>query len=197
MNSIKEFVKGRKCLISPKNLESKLSTLYNLIEQADGDFIFTTSKGVKYSCSFVLASATLIEEVESNVFHIAFTPLDQAKPLNFVNKRIKATISAIVGEFFNQHPEDVLGFICETNDNKQGARFRLFDRWFQQEHFSPTIAKFNFSIPQSKFFMSLMLKSNHVEFDIILEKLNVLRAEAVEEKDTYLSITFTLEDGKD
>ena len=57
----------------PKNLESKLSTPYNFIEQAEGDFIFTTSKGVKYSCSFVLAPEAVIEGIKASVFHLAFT----------------------------------------------------------------------------------------------------------------------------
>ena len=45
------------------------------------------------------------------------------------DKKVRDTIVAIVDEFFNCNNSTLL-YICETSDNKQGLRSRLFEYWF-------------------------------------------------------------------
>lgn len=54
------------------------------------------------------------------------------------DKRIAQTVICIVEEFFRQN-EDVLLYICSSDDGHQAQRARLFVRWFngaeQQRHY--------------------------------------------------------------
>lgn len=45
------------------------------------------------------------------------------------DKDVQKTIVAIIEEFFRNNP-DILLYQCETGDNKQAARERLFLKWF-------------------------------------------------------------------
>lgn len=45
------------------------------------------------------------------------------------DEKVKRTISSIIEEFFTNNP-DVLIYQCETGDNRQAMRDRLFLRWF-------------------------------------------------------------------
>lgn len=45
------------------------------------------------------------------------------------DKKVRDTIVAIVDEFFSRNNSTLL-YICETGDNKQGMRSRLFEYWF-------------------------------------------------------------------
>lgn len=48
--------------------------------------------------------------------------------------KVKDTVVAIIIEFFTCNP-DILLYQCETGDNKQDARGRLFLRWFNGNKF--------------------------------------------------------------
>lgn len=45
------------------------------------------------------------------------------------DKDVQRTVVAIIEEFFRNNP-DILLYQCETGDNKQSARERLFFKWF-------------------------------------------------------------------
>lgn len=47
------------------------------------------------------------------------------------DKNVQRTIIAIIEEFFRNNP-DILLYQCETGDNKQAARERLFLKWFSE-----------------------------------------------------------------
>ena len=47
------------------------------------------------------------------------------------DKKVRETIFCIIGAFFESNP-DILLYQCETGDNKQSARDRLFPRWFNE-----------------------------------------------------------------
>ena len=49
-------------------------------------------------------------------------------------KKVKMTIIGIVEEFFRNNA-DILLYICETGDNRQAMRNRLFIRWFNEYSF--------------------------------------------------------------
>lgn len=44
---------------------------------------------------------------------------------------VRFTLFAIIDEFFHEN-ENVLLYVCDTSDNREAARNRLFIRWFQQ-----------------------------------------------------------------
>lgn len=44
---------------------------------------------------------------------------------------VRFTLFAVIDEFFNEN-EDVMLYICDTSDNREAARNRIFIRWFKQ-----------------------------------------------------------------
>lgn len=44
---------------------------------------------------------------------------------------VRFTLFAIIDEFFHEN-EDVLLYVCDTSNNREAARNRLFIRWFKQ-----------------------------------------------------------------
>lgn len=45
--------------------------------------------------------------------------------------KVKKTVEAVIEEFFLTNP-DILLYQCETGDNRQAMRARLFTRWFNE-----------------------------------------------------------------
>lgn len=45
------------------------------------------------------------------------------------DRKVRDTIVAVIDEFFNCNNATLL-YICETSDNKQSMRSRLFEYWF-------------------------------------------------------------------
>lgn len=88
-------------------------------------YCFSTVYGVDYAIDFI--TDDLLESDESYQLIIA----------NLNNKRsprdvaVRDTIMSIVEEFFIMNVATVL-YICETGDNRQQVRSRLFEYWFSE-----------------------------------------------------------------
>lgn len=48
--------------------------------------------------------------------------------------KVKKTVQCVIEEFFLTNP-DILLYQCETGDNRQAMRARLFTKWFQEYTF--------------------------------------------------------------
>ena len=88
-------------------------------------FIFTSQYGVILNVGFA-DDYMLLEEgayqffiVNANKKHSPNDPL------------VKETVSVIIREFFQQEPAVIL-YICDTSDNRQRIRDRLFTSWFEE-----------------------------------------------------------------
>jgi hypothetical protein len=55
----------------------------------------------------------------------------KAKSVPPNDPKVKASIVCLVEEFFLTNP-DILLYQCETGDNRQAMRARLFTRWFNE-----------------------------------------------------------------
>lgn len=89
----------------------------------DGFYQFFTDGGVHYSVGFmeddVLLSKKSYQLIIANINNHK-SPRD---------RKVRDTIIAIVDEFFRCNNSTLL-YICETGDNKQSMRSRLFEYWF-------------------------------------------------------------------
>lgn len=86
-------------------------------------YCFTTCHGVDYSIDFV--DDDLIESDAS--YQLIIANLNNKKsPRDY---QVRDTIVAIIEEFFTVNAATIL-YICETGDNKQSMRNRLFEYWF-------------------------------------------------------------------
>lgn len=88
------------------------------------DFYFTTDYGVDYKICFLdsdlLMSDEAYELVIANVNNIK-SPRDN---------KLRRTVMAVVYEFFEKNNMTLL-YICETGDNRQTMRSRLFEYWYR------------------------------------------------------------------
>ena len=124
-------------------------------------YVFTTDKGIRYVISFS-------EEYEiGGCMSYQFSIDNIEKSHGSYDKKIKDTIIAIIEDFFIEN-QDVLLYICDTSDNREAARNRLFLRWFAQ--YSPdrfTICTANSKVEDTEFYMAIIVANNNPKKDSI------------------------------
>lgn len=119
------------------------------------EFLFRTDFGGLYNISF-LESQLIWQE---GTYEFGIFPLE---PVNSPSdQKLKQTIIAIIEEFFYENP-NVLLYQCETGDNRQAMRARLFQRWFD-----------NYSRKDQYIIkMAVIMDENVENYDAILVKRN-------------------------
>ena len=93
-------------------------------EGNDSSFYFTTDFGLKYTISFMLEHSFVLSggyQFCINVEGAGRSPGDM---------KLRQTVFAIIEEFFEVNGSEVMLYLCETGDEKEGLRNRLFIRWF-------------------------------------------------------------------
>ena len=93
-------------------------------EENDSSFYFTTDFGLKYTISFMLEHSFVLSggyQFCINVEGAGRSPGDM---------KLRQTVFAIIEEFFEVNGSEVMLYLCETGDEKEGLRNRLFIRWF-------------------------------------------------------------------
>lgn len=124
--------KNRSRPIGMKELNlSRLNVLspYSVWEIRPQTYGFKTDYGVLYKIEF--SDNTLIWRVGAYEFGIS----NENNTPSPNDSKVKDTVAAVIMEFFECNP-DILLYQCETGDNKQDARGRLFLRWFNGNEFS-------------------------------------------------------------
>lgn len=102
---------------------------YEVWQTSTGDFNFQTDFGVLYRISF------RIEQTIWDDGAYEFSIINQNQKASPNDKKLRDTICIIIEEFFNSNP-DILIYQCETGDNRQAMRDRLFIRWFKESEHS-------------------------------------------------------------
>ena len=97
---------------------------FTLAPYAQLSFWLTTDYGVDYAMSFY--KNDLLPGVD--LYEFAISNMNQRKSPRDV--KLRQSIVALIQAFFCQK-EAVLIYICETGDNRQRQRFRLFESWFR------------------------------------------------------------------
>ena len=87
-------------------------------------FWFTTDYDVTYAMS--LTPNNLLSGIDAYEFAIVNTN-NRKSPRD---PKLRQTVQAFIYEFFKE-PDAVLLYLCETGDNKQRSRNRLFESWFK------------------------------------------------------------------
>ena len=111
--------------MNPLSLDfvNKVAAYHVVCNERDGFFHFFTDGGVHYSVGFIEDDVLLSKES----YQLIIANLNNRKSMR--DRKVRDTIVAIVDEFFNRNNVTLL-YICETEDNKQGLRNRLFEYWF-------------------------------------------------------------------
>lgn len=127
------------------------------ITLSDAGFIFQTDSGIHYRVSFdkediVLGGCYTYQLILQNVEHQR-TPHDP---------KVEATVLAIIDEFFLSNTE-ILLYVCDTSDGKEGGRSRLFLRWFYK-HAEPgrfTIRTANAEVEGETIYMAIIVENRN------------------------------------
>lgn len=140
--------------LSLKNINNK--SPYRVIRSDSGDYLFATDKGINYTISFTeefpLGGCMSYQFCIHNDNHIH----------GAYDNKISQTIITIIEEFFFQNL-NVLLYICDTSDNREEVRNRLFIRWFKEfaDKTKYTIHSANTIIEGQGFFSSIIVENRN------------------------------------
>lgn len=111
--------------MEPLSIEHINETSSYQVELTDkeGFYQFFTDGGVHYSVGFMEDDILLT----NNSYQLIIANINNHKSPR--DRKVRDTIVSIVDEFFNRNNSTLL-YICETGDNKQSMRSRLFEYWF-------------------------------------------------------------------
>ena len=93
---------------------------------ADGIFRFTTAHNIQYSARFLEMPLPANVQWAGLIFDFSFFPDEPVAGPE--DARVAATLFYLIRRFFETNREYVMLFICESNDEKQLVRQRLFAR---------------------------------------------------------------------
>ena len=101
---------------------------YEVWQTSEGDFNFQTEFDVLFRISFRIEQTIW----EDGAYEFSIINQNQKSSPN--DKKVRDTIFVIIEEFFENNP-NILLYQCETGDDRQDMRDRLFLRWFKEyEH---------------------------------------------------------------
>ena len=154
-----------------------MSNLYPvyLVSETVGTFLFQfeSSNQVIYNIDFSKADYLfdILDEHTQHVYTISFFPIS-TKEIKF-DKRVSETIMATIIEFINSK-EAALIYICDSVDERQIFRQKIFIKWFNSnenkayfKHEARIIDFKDFSI-----FAGLLCKTNDDTFEYYLKQID-------------------------
>ena len=87
-------------------------------------FYFDTDFGLRYTISFMLEYSF----VQSGAYQFCINVEGDGRSPG--DKKLRQTIFTIIEEFFAANGSEAMLYLCETGDEKEGLRNRLFIHWF-------------------------------------------------------------------
>ena len=135
---------------------------YKLTKIETNSFVFETKFGLRYNVGFAEDYSFLEEGVYQ--FYIVNLSHDHAQE----DSLVKETICALLEAFFNAEPATML-YICDTSDNRQEVRDRLFRNWFSEYAYLGAFTMINECITFDgvRYFASIMLRNDHPQYENI------------------------------
>lgn len=106
---------------------------YEITSDEDG-YKFTTDQGIEYRIVFEDLNSIFYEypTLHGRVFSYAFFPTQKlSREGRRKDLRIKITIAHSIQEFFETR-DNLIVFVCDSTDNRDLCRKRLFDLWFEE-----------------------------------------------------------------
>lgn len=135
---------------------------------SDNDqYVFVTDTGIEYHVDF---------ELDSNPYYIAywFNLANPEQTKSQSDKKIPQTIICIIEEFFRANP-DIMLYMCNTANNKQAQRARLFLRWFngyeqRQRYYIKAVEVKGDDMRND--YVALIVQRTHPQFDEIVARFD-------------------------
>ena len=118
---------------------------YKLIEDENPLFSFITDSGVKYVLE--LSKEDFGNNYFKDLYILSFYPTIKQGTKRINDIKIRATISQIIIDFLDNNKDALIHYICDSNDNRQYSRNRLFTKWFNESNTIDVYSKFNLNYP--------------------------------------------------
>ena len=142
--------------------------MLRLAPYAQLSYILTTDYSVNYTLSFM--PSDLMPNIEAYEFAISNTNHRKSPR----DPKLRQTILALVYEFFRKR-EAVMLYLCETGDNRQKHRSRLFESWFRSSGSQTTFAFLSAQIPDEEGipnYVALIVRPDHPRFAFIAQQFS-------------------------
>lgn len=142
-------------------------------EECEIGYTFTTDIGNVYLVTFV--EYPLISDlVETVLYMLNIDRLNRVPSTKADGERVRNTILIIIYKFFEKNT-NALVTICESNDERQRVRHRLFSRWFQLFNNGYLQKKDTiFEVDGCEHFASLYYRENTLDKRILIEGFDEL-----------------------
>lgn len=142
------------------------------VETLGSGYVFTTNSNVQYSVHFT-------EEFsmgDCETYQFMFSKL--TKEHTSFDNNIRNTLITIINEFFRVN-QNVLLYICDTSDNREASRSRLFIHWFKQfaKEGAFEFRSANTTIEGEGFYAAIIVKNDNPKLDAILKDFEKSAAE--------------------
>lgn len=140
---------------------------YPLAKKEEDTYFFKTSSGVEYTAYFIEFHRFSNTNI---LYSFSFDVIGNTS--NF-DTRISATITYILKEFFKSNENSMI-FVCDTSDNHESARLRLFERWFRQSKGNDSLIKLDRSEPQPDYnlFASLIIHKENPMLNVVINSFD-------------------------
>ena len=129
---------------------------------------FITDYGVDYNTGFT--PSNLLPDVEAYEF-ILTNPSNRKSPRD---PKLRETILALIYEFFRKR-EAVMLYLCETGDNRQKIRSRLFESWFRSSGHQKAFIFLSTEIPDEEGIencVALICRPDHPQLAFIAQQFS-------------------------
>ena len=140
----------------------QLSAPYTIVQEGE-EYLFRSDSDILYAVSFQTYDA--IPGLSAYWFDLS----NRSHKASPNDAKVRETVIAIIEEFFYQNP-DILLYMCDTADEQQAMRARLFLRWFngyeQQKKYVIRTAILKDEGIES--YIALIVQRSHPQFDEII-----------------------------
>ena len=151
-----------------KNINLHSPYMVGQTDENDSSFYFTTDFGLKYTISFMLEYSFVM----SGGYQFCINVEGDGRSPGDI--KLRQTIFAIIEEFFEVNGSEVMLYLCETGDEKEGLRNRLFIRWFNNYSGRDAYVMQTAEVQEGKTknFAALIVQKSNPRLDEILAEFN-------------------------
>lgn len=135
-----------------------------MVWESESGFSFKTDSDIYYSVEFDREDSGL------DIVAYWFNLINISQKNSHNDEKIQRTVICIIEEFFRQNP-DILLYMCDTADNQQAMRARLFIRWFNhyQGHDQFVIRTATVEGDEESNYVALIVQKSHPALESILQ----------------------------
>lgn len=103
------------------------------ISSDEQGYFFTTDLGIRYRIVFDDLDEIFSQypTLQGRVFSYSFYPQGQILEKSKLDSRIKQTVAYSISNFFSKY-DNLIVFVCDSSDERELCRKKLFDRWFSE-----------------------------------------------------------------